>query len=291
MKCKIDFVPSEDLLQLQKVELKIFKEFKRVCEKYKIKYCAEGGTLIGAARHNGFIPWDDDIDVLMKWEDFILFKKVASKELVYPFILQDYTNDVFFDISPMARIRNSQTTGCTKWELENVQSTSYNRGIFIDIFVVFPVPEEKYREERKQQIEHYWRAIRGWYAEQNEMRGKLSSYKQYLPYWKEVSHNYTISDLKNKYIEYCNWEGEYNEIGMTSFRTYNPKYMWRKSILDEYVELPFEDTTISCPKDYSEFLTHEFGEWRIPVFEGAYHEMVVCDVKTPYYEKEEFQLI
>lgn len=289
MECMVDFVPTEELLKLQKIELGILKEFKRVCEKYNIRYCAEGGTLLGAARHHGFIPWDDDIDVLMKWEDYKLFREVVTMELKAPYVFQDYTIDNYFDISPMARIRNSLTTGCTKWEFENVMSSSYNRGIFIDIWVVFPIPAEEMRNERKAKINSCWRAIRGWNAEQNENNGKTSSYVQYLPYWKEVSHNNTILELKNKYIEYCNWEGEYSEMGMTSFRTYDPRYMWNKNMFEYFIELPFEDTTISCPKNFSEFLTKEYGDWRIPVFDGAYHEMVVCDVNTPYYEKKEFQ--
>lgn len=288
MNYDVGFVPSKDLLSLQKAELDILKEFQRVCEKHHIRYFAEGGTLLGAVRHNGFIPWDDDVDVQMTWEDFVKFKEVAIQELQYPFSFQDYTTDKFFDISPMARIRNVQTTGCTKWEYDNVNDPSYNRGVFIDIWVLFPIPALEYRDEIKQRIDGLWRAIRGWYAEENENNGRISAYHKYLPYWQEVKKNYTIIDLKDQYIDSCKWDGDFCEYGMTSFRTFNSLLMWDKQWFDNVVYLPFEDTTISCPNGYSEILTKTYGDWKIPVFDGAIHEMVICDVNIPYSERMEF---
>ena len=65
--------------------------------------------------------------------------------------------------------------------------------------------------------------------------------------------------------------------------------MWNKEWFEESIELPFEDTTISCPRMYSEILTKSYGDWKTPVFEGAIHEMVVLDVNIPYFEKKEFK--
>lgn len=143
----------------------------------------------------------------MTWENYVKFREVAVKELNYPYVFQDYTTDQFFDISPMARIRNSQTTGCTKWEFENVNDKFYNRGIFIDIWVLFPIPTIEYREEMKNRINSLWRAIRGWYAENLEKNGKQSPYHQYLPDWQKASIGNTIAEIKSKYIDCCNWGG------------------------------------------------------------------------------------
>ena len=289
MNSDVKFTPTRELLELQQAELDILKEFQRVCDRHGIIYYAEGGTLLGAARHKGFIPWDDDVDVQMTWDNYLKLKEVAERELREPFVFQDYTVNEFYDISPMARIRNSRTTGCTKWEFENVQDPAYNKGIFIDIWVLFPIPPAEHRDKRKQEIDSLWRAIRGWYALQAEQMGKTSPYSKYIPCWQEASGNNTITDLKDRYIEACNWDGEYDELGMTSFRTFNPDFMWNRIWYEDSVLLPFEDTTIRCPGMYKEILTKSYGDWSVPVFDGSIHEMVVCDVNTPYSENKALQ--
>ena len=72
---------QNDLRKLQLVELDILKEFLRICKKHHLRYYALGGTLLGAVRHEGFIPWDDDIDVGMPRPDFRRFEKIVEKEL------------------------------------------------------------------------------------------------------------------------------------------------------------------------------------------------------------------
>ena len=67
---------SYGLLEVQKANLYILKEIERICEKYKLKYMLDAGTLLGAIRHNGFIPWDDDADIAMTRSNFEAFKKI-----------------------------------------------------------------------------------------------------------------------------------------------------------------------------------------------------------------------
>ena len=281
-----DFHPSPELKRLQAIELDLFKEFKRVCQKYGLRYFAAGGTMLGAARHSGFIPWDDDIDVQMYWEDFKVFEEIAQKEFKHPYFYQSFKTDILSDVSPAARIRNTETTGCTKWELDNIRNASYNRGIFIDIFLLFPVPDATDdRVRQKERIDRAWRAIRGWYAFQNKLSGVSSSYDQYLGDWEDAGKRYSIEQLKQLYFEYCDDGGSGSrEIGQTSFRTHNPHFMWNREWFEETVELPFEDITITCPKQYDEFLRKQFGDWHTPVFNGSMHEFFIFDTETPYYK-------
>lgn len=72
---------ENDLYELKKVEIELLKFFIDICDKYKLKYFVLYGTLLGAVRHKGFIPWDDDIDVGMLREDYECFLKVAQEEL------------------------------------------------------------------------------------------------------------------------------------------------------------------------------------------------------------------
>ena len=77
---------SEAYLQeIQKVELDLLEKFISVCKKYNIMYYADAGTLLGAVRHKGFIPWDDDIDLALLWPDYQKLMEVAPRECEYPY--------------------------------------------------------------------------------------------------------------------------------------------------------------------------------------------------------------
>lgn len=77
-------------------------------------------------------------------------------------------------------------------------------------------------------------------------------------------------------------DGEFDEIGCTSFRTFNEKLMWDKEWFGKTIELPFEDMTVSCPIEYEKVLTKQYGDWKIPVFSGAYHDMYLWDSELSY---------
>lgn len=282
-----DYVVSEETKKLWSVQLDILEQFKAVCRKHGLKYYAAGGTLLGAVRHKGFIPWDDDIDVQMMWDDYVKLMEIAPTEFKYPYFLQSYKNDVFGEVSNN-RVRKSDTTGITKWEFDNIKSIEHNRGIFIDIFPLFPVPKDKAEvAERKERIMQLWRAIRGWNGVQNQRSGHPTAYEQYIDDYLKISDKYTIEQIKQKFMDECALiDGDYDEIGETSFKTYNDKFIWKKVWFENTVELPFENTTISCPADYNEVLTKQYGEWQTPVFNGALHEMYMVDTETPYSEKE-----
>lgn len=285
----INFQPSKRLKKLQKIELNMLKDLLKVCKKYNLKCWASGGTLIGAVRHNGFIPWDDDIDLQMLWEDYKILIEVAPKEFSYPLFFQCYKTDINAEVSH-ARLRNSETTGCTKWDYENIKSPTYNRGIFIDIFPLFPIPDnENTRIIQKQNIDETWKAIRGWNALQNINKGYSSVYEKYIPYWTKMSKQYTISKVKQLYIDACAIEnGNTENIGMTSFRTNSEKHIWEKKCFVNSIELPFEDIAISCPIGYDEILSKTYGDWRTPVFDCSIHEMYLFDTEVPFSEKTDF---
>lgn len=115
------------LKKLRASQIEILDYVVEICEKNNLQYCLIGGTLLGAIRHNGYIPWDDDVDICMPRKDYELFKKVFRDN--EKFILDDYsTNDNYW--LPFLKIRNSRTV-----YKENLQENyNGNLGIWIDIF-------------------------------------------------------------------------------------------------------------------------------------------------------------
>lgn len=134
-------VTTDNLQRIWEVELDLLEKLKQICKKYDLTYCASSGTLLGAARHQGFIPWDDDIDVFLMWSDYKKLMKVAPKECSYPYFFQSYITEKNGEASA-CRLRRSDTTGFTLWEKENTDC-DYDKGIFIDIFPLFYVAGSK----------------------------------------------------------------------------------------------------------------------------------------------------
>ena len=94
--------------QIQQHQLNMAKEVDRICKKYNLRYSIAGGTLLGAIRHQGFIPWDDDLDISMPREDYDKFIKIAQQELGKKYFLQTWDTDKNF-VFPFAKIRENNT--------------------------------------------------------------------------------------------------------------------------------------------------------------------------------------
>ena len=285
----IEYQTPEAMKKVWAVELDLLRVFKQICSKYGLRYYATGGTLLGAVRHKGFIPWDDDIDVMMPWSDCKKLFEVAAKELEYPYFLQTHLTEKNGEISNF-RLRRSDTTGCTRWEYENVGDPGYNKGIFIDLFPMFYVPTDpEIKAKQKELILEAWKAFRGYTALEGEADGLKNinpEYAKYIDVYKKYSEKYTIQQIKELYFERCAMQQEpTEEVGITAFRTHDPVNVWKTDWFRETVELPFEDTTITAPKCYNEWLDRRYGDWRTPVFNGAMHEMFVYDADVPYTEK------
>jgi len=282
---------TEEIKKLWAIELDLFNEFDRVCKKLEIPYFAIGGTLLGAARHKGFIPWDDDMDFAMLWDDFNKFWEVAPQEIKTPYYLQSFRTDINADVSPTLKLRNSETSGATKWEYDNVKVSSHNKGIFVDIFPLFDVPEgQEQRDIQKKKIDQAWRAVRGWNAIQNIKAGYSTSYEQYISDYEIMSKGMSIEQIKQRYIDACSMvEGINEEVGLTACRTHFEKMIWKKEWFDGTVELPFEFTKIPCPKSYEKVLEKHYGDWKIPVCNSAMHEIYILDTEIPYYRNPKLQ--
>lgn len=280
------------LRKIWDIELDLLEKFKNICKKYNIHYFACAGTLLGAARHSGFIPWDDDIDVLLMWPDYKKLLEVAPRECQYPYFFQSLYTEM--DSKPSAsRLRRSDTTGFTKWEYEN-QGPDYNKGIFIDIFPLFYVPDsEEHKSKQKTEVIDIWYCIHAVDAIKQQKRGGFinKTYESYIPKLIEYMQKNGITDvdsidatrLREDYLEACASETHRTkEVGATSSYCHRPDLMWNTEWYDQSIELPFENTTISCPMEYEKVLEKQYGDWRTPVKGGESHEMVVMDTEIPW---------
>ena len=131
-----------NLRELQLKQVEILTVIKKICEDNEIKFSLFAGTALGAIRHNGFIPWDDDVDIVMSRNDYIKFKKVCEKELPNQYFYQDYHTDPGFT-QCFAKIRDNNTT----YIEEGTEDLKMNRGIFVDIFPFDVVPNSYIRRK------------------------------------------------------------------------------------------------------------------------------------------------
>ena len=140
---------EETLKHLHDLELMILKEFIKICEENNLNYYMYAGSLLGTIRHKGFIPWDDDLDVIMFREDFEKFKKIfpTLNNPKYDLLSNEINEDYFFFFAKLM-LRN------TKFEEKWNEELNLHVGINIDIFVLDDMSNNKF--SRKIQI---WRAF------------------------------------------------------------------------------------------------------------------------------------
>lgn len=127
-----------DVQKLRRIQLGILSEFIKICEKYEITYFAVGGTCLGAIRHCGYIPWDDDIDIALPRADFNKLRYIIEKELPSNLFWQTTETDKEYP-HIFAKIRDNNTTFIEK----DVADLNMNHGVYIDIFPIDGVPSRK----------------------------------------------------------------------------------------------------------------------------------------------------
>lgn len=130
---------------IQQVLLKMMKDIDAVCKKHQIPYWLTGGSALGAVRHKGFIPWDDDMDIGMMRKDYERFVEIASKELSDEYVLQCYEKDHRVNVCVPTKVVLKGThikeynsllrSRCEHWD-----------GLFIDIFICDPISTSKLQD-------------------------------------------------------------------------------------------------------------------------------------------------
>lgn len=126
---------SAEMKRVWAVQLDLLAQFSQVCEKHGLCYFLDGGTLLGAVRHSGFIPWDNDVDVIMPRADYDILCGIAPKVFQHPYFFQTALTEPGL-FRTHAQLRNSTTTGYISAD----KDLPINKGIFLDIFILDGLP-------------------------------------------------------------------------------------------------------------------------------------------------------
>ncbi len=278
---------STETVELQKKILEVFIEVKKICDKHNIRYFAVGGTCIGAVRHNGFIPWDDDLDIAVPINDFERLTELCKKELPKPFelfICPDYKHNP----NPFIKVHNTQTTFIEKYELDYPDDY---KGVFIDIFPLIGIPSD---EEESKKYNRKLRLLTAlnekWHYSLHKCPGIKGVILWVLtcPLRPFLRKTFWADKLYKNYRK--NDFDSYEYISYTWFpRDYKTKA--QKKWFESYVELTFENTKMRCPSGYDEFLTLQFGDYMQlpPESERQCHDNGgIVDIEKPfsYYAKK-----
>lgn len=137
-------ITEQEKIESRKIQIRLLNALKEICDKHKLTYWLDFGTLLGAVRHKGFIPWDDDIDVSMPMEDYRKFLAIAEKELPIDIFLQTSKTDKAHK-EGFSKLRDCYSTYLHHTE---TGMEKYHKGIYIDIFpsVVYPKIPYKIRK-------------------------------------------------------------------------------------------------------------------------------------------------
>jgi LPS biosynthesis protein len=263
--------------ELQIIELDILKQFIYICNKYKLTYYAIGGTLLGAVRHKGFIPWDDDIDVGMPRKDYETFVNIANVELPQHYFLQTFQSDSEYPHN-YAKIRNSNTT-----YIENaVNNLKMNHGIYIDIFPLDGIKKNlifKIRKKIKFSLCNINITRAFCFDNKLSFKGKVLLKISDLVFPNIKAAIESKEKFMKKYpLEKCSYIVNY--CGNWGDREIVPK---------DYMGLPrklhFEDIEINVPDKYDEYLTNIYGDYlTLPPVEKqiGHHDTKYCDLYKSY---------
>lgn len=272
-----DFLVNETRKKIWAIVLDLLLKFDTVCKKHELKYCLIGGSLLGAIRHKGFIPWDDDIDVGMLRPDYEKFLQLAH-EFEEPYFLQTPYTDPQSAFSS-AKIKNSQTSAISKM----LRYQRYNHGIFLDVFPLdyFEVDggKERFDTINKLILENgtYMRISNPYLNEENRKRVENWSGRNPLKTYEEIQ-------------QLCMSAGEVGAENVALLAC--PIYGYDRSIFQsedfsEIIDWEFEGFSVPIPKGYDRILKTVYGNyWEFPPVSqrGEWHNHMVFDPDTPYLE-------
>ena len=277
------FTVTKQRKELWAVELDLLVKFDQFCRAHNLIYCVGAGTMLGAIRHKGFIPWDDDIDLYMPRKDYDRLMTLAG-EFQAPYFLQTSYSEKNM-LRGYARLRNSLTTGASVVE----QHRPINKGLFIDICPIDGISENKKLDKKQLKKHKYYRWVFGVYNATRSPRpgmNRLQKIKQI------VTGQLADILVGNKEKFFRKYEANLKKYSIPSTKLWGNRTLVfecpksRRPIEDytDLVMMPFEFIEVPVPRNYDSMLRQQYGDYmKIPENKnGSMHGELIISTDYAY---------
>lgn len=277
------FEVSAQMKRIWAMELDMVEKFVAVCREHNMEYMIMGGTLLGAVRHKGFIPWDNDIDILMQRKDFNKLLEIGPEAFKSPLFFQTPVTEDSRFFSTYVKIRNGNGTAATREEFES----GINCGMFIDIFCLDEIPDSPWlrklyyrrlNEISKMQRFALRKALQGGIA--NRIKHSLQRFVYRFVY--HCPDTAALFDIYQKAAG--KYAGKHcRQVAHQAFG-YWENFIWEKKDWDDCIQLDFEDLKLDAPKGYDAILKHQYGNYMKLPEDKSTHDFLDFNPDIPYTE-------
>ncbi|SFG45762.1 lipopolysaccharide cholinephosphotransferase [Lachnospiraceae bacterium C7] len=288
-----NFLVSSSMKRFWATNLKVLSIIQDICSRHGITYYAGYGTLLGAIRHKGFIPWDDDIDLYMFREEFEHFAEVAREEMPEGYCLKGYGKG--YSYNPIKFFANSADIDDYKKRMEANYGCPYIVGI--DIFCLDSIPEEK--EEKEVLINVYGMvcdAVDSYelYSQNGKLGFYIEKIEEFCDCTIHTADNPKAQLMKlSEQLAGCYKDVETEEVAiMHNFVTDAYKELvFKRAWFRDTIKVPFENINISIPAEYHKVLEKLYGkDYMTPMQNLAGHNYP-CYLPQKEYLEKKFKII
>lgn len=244
-----------DSKKLKEYEVKVLDEFVKICKEHDIPYFITYGTLLGAVRHKGFIPWDDDIDVHLAPNDYYKFKEIMKDNPNPKVFYQAIETEKYYPL-PFAKLRMNNTMALET----KMKGLPIHHGIYIDIFPLVPYPDDKKAQKLfSRNLTIIYLLLE---ADLHD-KGKYNTYgklgKVLSKIFKIIPRTWRNSIAKKMLKKLIMYKGKYHEYIDVIDRVSFPS-----DCFDKTTKVSFEGKQYDAPKDYDRFMTSLYGDYMTP---------------------------
>ncbi len=246
------------LERVQPILLDMVREISRVCEENGLHYFLYRGTLLGSVRHQGFIPWDDDMDVAMPRADYEKFCRIAPEKLSSQYCFQNWHTDRDY-AHPFGKVRKKGTV-----YVEAKCARLPENGFYVDIYPLDFGPEDSGQlHQLNRKLVHLYRMklmkcrYTPWQEEERTIWKKRLGYLVYQAAACFVSQEWLVKQYEKIVLAQPESSVYYEQSALPREKVF------KRSWCDRVVTLPFEDTRFPCPEHYDAFLTSLYGDYMV----------------------------